>query len=153
MKTYCGVDCLKCYKKENCKGCVDTLGHPFSGYCLAAEIIKEKGIDAYKEYKQKAIEEINNLKINDLPIVDNLFELCGELVNIEYELEDLKRIKLLNDNDIYLGCQIEKPNTDEYFGIIVTKDNIIVSEYKENGDNAKIIKYIARDEDMLNDRF
>ena len=144
MKSYCGADCENCYKKKKCKGCISSLGHPFSGNCLAAEIIKEKGIDAYREYKQETIDEINNLKIDQLPVIDTLFELCGDMVNLEYELSNMTRLKLLDDCDIYLGCQVKKPNTDNYFGVVATKENIIISEYKEGGLEPKIIKYINR---------
>ena len=61
MNTYCGANCENCPSKENCKGCRETCGSPFGGCCVAAEYIKFDGLEAYQQFKQKLLDEINVL--------------------------------------------------------------------------------------------
>ena len=65
-------------------------------------------------------------------------------MNLEYELPNGEKIKLLKDNNIYLGTQLPKNNSAGYYGIIADNDYILVSEYDSNYQNAKIIIYKHR---------
>lgn len=146
MKSLCGTDCSSCYLKEKCKGCTNTCGSPFGGKCIAAECIKNGGIERFTEYKKNAINEINNLNINGLPKINELYSLCGSFVNLEYALENYTSIKLLKDEDIYLGTQVLSldSNDNKCFGIVVTFDYIIISKYKENGLDPELVLYKKR---------
>ena len=41
MKTICGIDCRECTHKDNCKGCVETNGHPLGGECVAVSRVEK----------------------------------------------------------------------------------------------------------------
>lgn len=45
IETRCGLLCSKCSFKEshNCKGCIETNGHPFHGECPVAICCQENG--------------------------------------------------------------------------------------------------------------
>ena len=47
-ESICGMDCCsECSRKEDCGGCRKTDGHPFGGTCVAAESIRQGGMDAF----------------------------------------------------------------------------------------------------------
>ena len=130
--------CEKCQRLSECGGCKNTQGHPFGGTCVAAECIKSKGIDAFFEYKQRLIKEFNNLGLEDLH-VDDLFLLNGFHVNLEYELSNHEKVKLLADNNVYLGNQVEKKNSGRCYGLIADDSMLLVSEFGSDGTNPEII--------------
>ena len=72
MKSICGLDCCdKCaLKAEACSGCRETNGHPCGGSCMAADIITNKGFEAFTQLKHQIISEFNSLGIKDLSISD-----------------------------------------------------------------------------------
>jgi len=140
----CGVDCCKdCSRVKECGGCTVCNGHPFGGSCIAAECIKTGGFEACNALKNTLIEEINSLGIKYL-YVDSLNLLNGFLVNLEYVLPNGEGIKLLNDNDVYLGNQIEKPNSDRCYGVVTDSKYLLVCEYGCNGLNPEIVSYKRR---------
>ena len=110
MNTYCGAICEGCSFSAKCKGCVNTCGSPFGGRCAAAEYIKLGGLAAYEQFKDKLKDEINTLlKAEGFQIVDNLCELVGEYVNLEYTLPSGEKAKLLSDKNNYLGYRQKLP--------------------------------------------
>jgi hypothetical protein len=144
MKSICGIDCNNCNMKETCKGCQKTGGHPFGGRCVTAECFKKGGETAFKEYKNKMIEEFNALGIEGMQQITELCSLCGSYVNLEYMLPNGQRIKLLNDNNIYLGYQVEKEGSNRCYGLVGDDDYLLVSEYGCNGAEPQIIAYRKR---------
>ena len=53
VKSICGLDCCEaCRRKEDCGGCIKAEGHPFGGKCIAAEIIKQGGFEAFEKFKK-----------------------------------------------------------------------------------------------------
>lgn len=108
MASICGADCNNCGMKDNCKGCIETDGHPFGGECVVAKCYKHGGKDTFCEYKKQIISEFNALEIQDMPQITELCALCGAYVNLEYSLSNGQKIKLLKDSNIYLGYQVEK---------------------------------------------
>ena len=136
--TYCGIDCCKeCSRLAECGGCEKCGGHPFGGSCIA-----ERNKD-FSQLKQQLIDEINALGICGL-IVENLNLLTGAFVNLEYPLSNGTTVKFLNDKDIYLGNQIEIPNSERCYGVVANEDFILVCEYACNGANPKLILYKRR---------
>lgn len=136
--TYCGSDCCKtCSRIAECGGCEKCKGHPFGGSCIAE---RNKN---FAELKKNLIQEINTLGIKDL-LVNDLFLLSGEYVNLEYSLPNESKIKFLNDKDVYLGNQIEKPESDRCYGVLSNENFILVSEYGCNGTNPEIILFKKR---------
>lgn len=150
MCSICGANCQECgYKKNStCKGCKETKGCPFGKECFIARYIQTGGKENYEAYKKQLIDEINQIKIPGMPKVEELYALNGAFVNLEYPLTNGKMVKFLNDNEIYLGNQLECEFNDEElircFGIVANMEFILISEYGINGDNPEIILYKKR---------
>jgi len=121
-----------------------TEGHPCGGDCVAAEYIKKFGSEGFEAYKQELLTEINGMNISGMPSVDTLVMLNGYYVNLEYPLNNGTKIKFLNDNDVYLGYQVEKKNSDRCFGIVSDGSFILIVEYGENGADPQLVAYKRR---------
>lgn len=144
MKTICGVDCSKCILKDQCKGCMETSGHPLGGECVAAQCYQLGGEECFLQYKKRLIDEVNSLKIKDMPPITTLFQLSGAYVNLEYTLPNGAKIKLLDDTKIYLGCQVEKTNSDRCYGFVADNDYLLLCEYGCKGAEPEIVIYKKR---------
>lgn len=91
MLSICGADyCSECDRKAACGGCAETDGHPFGGRCIAAESIKQGGLDRFLDMKKTLIEEFNSLGIRNLEVKD-LNLLNGDFINLEYRLANACR--------------------------------------------------------------
>ena len=144
MISICGVDCCgECGRKDDCGGCVKTDGHPFGGTCIAAECIKRGGFEAFQNLKKVLIAEFNALGIQDLQIKD-LNLLNGFYINLEYPLPNGQSVKLLEDNNVYLGNQIELPGSDRCYGVAADDNYLLVCEYGSGGVEPQIIVYKKR---------
>lgn len=140
----CGMDCCEqCQRKEECGGCKKTDGHPFSGVCVAAECIKKGGFEAFNKAKRDLIDEFNSLGIEGLHI-DDLNLLNGFYVNLEYPISNGESIKLLCDNNIYWGNQIEIASSERCYGIVADDKYMLVCEYGCGGADPEIIMYKKR---------
>ena len=150
MDSICGANCSDCGygKNNNCKGCKETKGCPFGKQCFVAQYILTGGRKKYELFKKQLVDEINSLNIVGMPKINDLNPLNGSFVNLSYPMPNGENIKLLYDNDIYLGNQVESEfNHGEIircFGILANMDFILVSEYGANGDNPEIILYKKR---------
>lgn len=145
----CGADCTSCGFGENygCKGCNCTGGCPFGAQCFIASYIKADGMEGYNVFKKTLIDEINSLGIEGL-FVNELYALNGSFVNLAYPMPSGYEVKLLNDNAIYLGNQVECGFSDgeegRCYGIVADMNFILISEYGMNGSNAEIVMYKRR---------
>ena len=144
MKTICGIDCSGCSRKDSCKGCAETDGHPWGGNCVAAECFKIGGKKYFDDFKGELIKEFNALEIPDMPKLTELCQLCGSFVNLEYNLPSGQKVKLLNDNNIYLGYQLEKQDGKRCYGLIADSHFLLVCEYGCNGSEPEIIIFKKR---------
>ena len=150
MEAICGADCNNCGfgKNNNCKGCKATSGCPFGKQCFIAKYILTGGKENYEVFKLQLINEINSLDIPGMPKINDLNPLNGCFVNLSYPMPNGENIKLLDNNDIYLGNQVESEFNDgeiiRCFGILANMNFILVSEYGANGDNPEIIIYKKR---------
>ena len=144
MKSICGIKCAECFFKDECKGCTETGGCPFGEQCFIARYIKQHGAKGYAEFVDSLITEINYLAVPDMPDVESLNALKGSYVNLEYTLPSGQKVKLLNDNKIYLGNQLCKPKSDRCFGIAADEEYILICEYGENGSDPEIVVYMRR---------
>ena len=88
-------------------------------------------------------DEINELKIEGLTVND-LYLFNGRYVNLEYPLENGTGVKFLNDEDIYLGNQIEKEHSERCYGVVSNEHFILVAEYGCNGADPDIVLYKRR---------
>jgi len=146
MCTICGANCSECFMNANCKGCKNTCGSPFGGSCIVAKCCIAKNQEYCKEcevceLKLSLLEEINSLEIEELPTITELYNLSGAFVNLEYTINGNK-IKLLDDKNIYLGCQVEVDS--KCYGIACDDKIIVVSSYDQNGENPSLILYKTR---------
>ena len=150
MESLCGADCTNCGygKSNNCQGCKNTNGCPFGKQCFIAKYILIGGKENYEIFKKQLIDEINELHIPGMPKIEDLNPLNGTFVNLKYPLPNGKTIQLLDNDEIYLGNQVESEFNDgeilRCYGIIANVDFILVSEYGPNGINPEIIIYKKR---------
>ena len=99
----------------------------------------------FEEFKQQLIDEFNALNIDGMPRVEKLYALVGGYVNLEYTLPNGERVKFLDDNATYLGCQLEcELGGDRCFGILANMDFLLVCTYGENGADPELIIYKKR---------
>ena len=144
MLSLCGLDCCAaCPQRAACGGCRETQGHPFGGTCVAAACVERGGMDAWESWKHAAMAELNALCIPDLQI-DSLVPLNGFYVNLEYRLPNGQAVKLLEDNKVYLGTQIERPGQERCYGVIADEAYLLVCEYGCNGADPEIVCYKRR---------
>ena len=145
MSSLCNAECENCFFKEGCRGCEETCGSPFGGKCIAAEYIKVGGIEKYHQFKEKLRNEINSLlSYLGIPEANELHELKGEYVNLEYTLSNGEKVKFLNDCDIYLGAQIELPDSEICCGVAANTDFILICTYGEGGINPELVCFKKR---------
>ncbi len=93
--------------------------------------------------KSVLIKEFNSLGIENMPLVTELFLLKGEFVNLCYQMPS-GEIKLLDDNSIYLGAQLECPGQDRCFGLVANEDFLPVCKYGAFGKEPELIMYKKR---------
>ena len=150
MKAICGANCEECelYKNNNCEGCINTNGCPFGKKCWIAKYIEIGGNNEFNTMKKQLINEFNSLNIDGMPRINDLYPLYGSFVNLEYPLPNGKKVKILNDDETYLGnqveCEFNVGNNKKCFGLIANMNFILVCEYEENGANPEIIVYKKR---------
>ncbi len=144
MESICGMDCCsECGRRDECGGCRETDGQPFGGRCIAAEYMKQGGMETFLQQKKKLIEEFNSLGIRHLRI-DDLNLLNGFYVNLEYRLPNGQSVKFLEDRNIYWGNQIEIPGSDRCYGVAADDQYLLVCEYGCEGIDPQIIMYKKR---------
>lgn len=150
MESICGADCNNCgYGKNNdCKGCKKTNGCPFGKHCFVAKYILTGGKENYESFKNQLINEINDLNIPGMPKITELNPLNGTFVNLNYPLPNGLSVQFLDNNDIYLGNQVESEFNDgktiRLYGVLANLNFILISEYGPNGNNPEIIVYKKR---------
>ena len=145
MNTYCGANCEDCPSKAACRGCVKTGGSPFGGRCVAAEYIKAGGPEAYRQFKQKLLNEVNALLAAEgLGPVVGLVELVGLYVNLAYPMPNGEKVKLLNDKNVYLGALMELPDLGLRCGVVADAGFILLCRFGQDGESPELIAYHRR---------
>ena len=150
MESICGANCEECelYKNKKCEGCRATNGCPFGKKCWIAKYYEIGGKESFAEFKKQIIEEFNSLNIDGMPKITELYALNGTYVNMEYPLPNGTKVKFLNDNETYLGTQVECELNDgdikKCFGLLANTTFLLVCEYGENGSNPELIIYKKR---------
>ena len=150
MESICGANCEECelYINKKCEGCKATNGCPFGKKCWIAKYYEVGGKESFAEFKKQIIEELNSLNIDGMPKITELYALNGAYVNMEYPLPNGMKVKFLNDNETYLGTQVECEFNDgdikKCFGLLANTTFLLVCEYGENGTNPELIIYKKR---------
>ena len=99
----------------------------------------------FDAFKKQLIDEINALGIEGMPKVDKLNALVGSYVNLEYRLPGGAKVKFLDDNNTYLGNQLESElGGDRCFGVLANMDFIMVCTYGEGGLDPELVLYKKR---------
>lgn len=99
----------------------------------------------FEAFKQKLIEEINDLHIPGMPKLEKLSALVGAYVNLAYPLPNGSAVKFLNDQTTYLGYQLESEFDDDVcFGVLASMDFIMICTYEAEGANPELILYKKR---------
>ena len=95
------------------------------------------------EAKKALIEESNALGIENLYVQD-LNLLPGSFVNLEYRLSNGQTVKLLEDDKMYWGNQVEIPGNERCLGLAADEGYLLVCEYGCAGADPEIILYRKR---------
>ena len=99
----------------------------------------------FEEFKEKLIQEINDLHIEGMPKVEKLNALVGRFVNLPYRLPSGEEVKFLDDQVTYLGNQLEPEfGGDRCFGVLAGMDFILVSTYGKDGADPELVLYKKR---------
>ena len=99
----------------------------------------------FEEFKEKLIQEINDLHIEGMPKVEKLNALVGRFVNLPYRLPSGEEVKFLDDQVTYLGNQLEPEfGGDRCFGVLASMDFILVSTYGKDGADPELVLYKKR---------
>ena len=116
---------------------------PTLDYWKRYEELSDNG--EFEAFKQKLIDEINDLHIEGLPKVESLNALVGSYVNLAYPLPSGAKVKFLNDGTTYLGNQLESEfGGDRCFGILANMDFILICTYEAEGANPELVLYKKR---------
>jgi hypothetical protein len=103
------------------------------------------GEPALSAWKRQVITEINELHIEGMPPVEQLYVLEGSYVNLEYDLPSGEKVRFLRDDITYMGCQLESIfGGDRCFGIIADMGFLLVCTYRENGTDPELVLYKKR---------
>ena len=128
------------FNEEYCKWCYADGEYTLDFWKRYAEI---GGKEKLEEFKDQLINELNALlHIEGLPKVENLNVLPGEFVNMEYTLPNGEKVKFLDDQQTYLGSQLE--GETKCYGIVANMDFLLVCSYEENGENPELVIYKKR---------
>ena len=104
--SFCGNACRICGLHAFCAGCSATCGKPFGKPCFAAAYIQSGGTEAFEAFKQQLVQEVNGLQISGMPKVTELIPVNGRFVNMAYRLPGGQRTFFLEDDAVYLACQL-----------------------------------------------
>lgn len=143
----CGANCNECLYKTSCKGCTETNGCPFGKQCFVAKYILTGGMDSYRKFNRELIDEINSPDIPGMEEVTELYPLVGKYVNLEYPLSNGGKVKLLCDDEMYLGAQVHNIFDDSgstCFGVVTRADFLLVCEYGANSSYPELVLYKRR---------
>ena len=137
-QSFCGADCAKCNSNMTCKGCRSTGGKPFGEPCFVAKLCQEEN---YETLREQLLAAFRALGIEELKNLNRLYPLKGSFVNLEYPLPSGQKITLWKDDGIYLGNQIAKSGSDRCYGVAADENYLAVSEYGENGADARLVMF------------
>ena len=99
----------------------------------------------FEAFKKQLIDEINGLHIEGMPRVEKLNALVGSYVNLAYPLPSGESVKFLNDQNTYLGNQLESEfGGERCFGVLANMDFILICTYEKDGANPELVLYKKR---------
>lgn len=90
--------------------------------------------------KERILTEIKHLGIKEFEKLNSLNLLDGNYLNLEIELPNGDRAKLLDDNKKYYANQIDIENSDKCYGVAADESFIVVYKYGCDGADAELIQ-------------
>jgi hypothetical protein len=100
-------------------------------------------MDKLLDLKDALIEEFNSLGIEGLNLTDLNLLSCS-YINLEYTLPNGQKVKLLEDDKMYLGNQVEIEGNERCYGVAADESHLLVCEYGCNGSDPEIVIYKRR---------
>lgn len=88
---------------------------------------------------EKLLNQIKNLGIKEFEDLKSLNMLDGSYLNLEVELPNGQKVKLLDDNKKYYANQKDIENSDKCYGVAADENFIIVYKYGCNGENTELV--------------
>ena len=70
--------------------------------------------------------------------------MAGEFVNLAYALPSGKRVKFLDDKNIYLCSQISFADIGVWYGVVADESINLVCSYSVNGSMPELVAYKKR---------
>lgn len=86
------------------------------------------------------LNEIKQLGIKEFEKINSLNLLDGSYLNLEVELPNGVKAKLLDDNKKYYANQIDIENSDKCYGVAADENFLVVYKYGYNGANAELVQ-------------
>ena len=118
-------------------------GPPLWGALRGRGAGQAEGPQALARERAALLEEINALGLEGLH-AEELYLLNGFRINLEYELADGRREKLLEDDAVYWGTQICQPGGQRYYGVASDGKHLLVSEYGPGGERPRLLLWRPR---------
>ena len=78
---------------------------------------------------------------------DELYSLIVRYFNFEFSLPSCQKVKLLNDDEMYLGNQLENvydESSERCYGVVVCASFLLVCEYGEGTSYPEIVIFKRR---------
>ena len=91
--------------------------------------------------KTELIQKFNDLKIDGMATVTELYELKGDFINLEYHLPGGQAVRLWEDEKTYLGAELCKENSERCYGLTADEHYLLVCEYGNGGADAEIVVF------------
>lgn len=91
--------------------------------------------------KAELIKSFNTLGIPDMEPVQELHQLKGDFINMEYQLPGGQLAKFWDDDKMYYGAQMGKENSNRCYGLAADDKHLMVCEYGDGGTAAEIIVF------------
>lgn len=130
------------FNEEYCKWCYSDGEFTLDFWKRYIEL---GGEEKFEEFKKQLICEFNALNVEGMPKVESLNVLSGSFINLEYELQNGKKVKFLDDNATYLGNQLPcEFGGERCFGIAANMQFLLVCTYEANGTNPELVIYKKR---------
>lgn len=130
------------FNEEYCKWCYSDGEFTLDFWKRYIELGCE---EKFEEFKKQLICEFNALNVEGMPKVESLNVLSGSFINLEYELQNGKKVKFLDDNATYLGNQLPcEFGGERCFGIAANMQFLLVCTYEANGTNPELVIYKKR---------
>jgi hypothetical protein len=92
--------------------------------------------------REKIINRLHSLGIEELKSVVSLHELNGDYINLECKLPNGVTGKILDDNRKYYGAQAERIGCDKCYGIAADDNQIAVFSYGCDGKDAELVIWL-----------